>query len=373
MKNLRRWFLAFNAIVLLVMFTLTVYAESLDSQLNDVQNRMSSQESKRNQAQQEVDTVSNQLRILQSELKTATDEYESIQAQLQEKEEQIENNTEILEKTERDLAKRMKVLNKRIRDIYQNGQINYIDVLFGATDFNDLLTRMDLLKRIIKHDYELIMKVKAERELILQKKTELENDRAAIVELKKAAEIKRQEVKERTARKQEVLDRAVNDRDEAERTYQELIETSKQIERMIRAQAMGSGRATGSTGAMIWPVHGVITSEYGWRTHPIFGTSRYHSGLDIGADYGDPIVAADGGTVIYADWMGGYGNAVIIDHGGGITTLYGHNDSLVVGVGQQVSQGQLIAICGSTGYSTGPHCHFEVRVNGEPVDPYGYL
>lgn len=124
----------------------------------------------RNQAQQEVDTVSNQLRILQSELKTATDEYESIQAQLQEKEEQIEKNTEILEKTERDLAKRMKVLNKRIRDIYQNGQINYIDVLFGATDFNDLLTRMDLLKRIIKHDYELIMKVKAERELILQKK-----------------------------------------------------------------------------------------------------------------------------------------------------------------------------------------------------------
>ncbi len=84
-------------------------------------------------------------------------------------------------------------------------------------------------------------------------------------------------------------------------------------------------------------------------------------------------MAADGGTVIYAEWMGGYGNAVIIDHGGGITTLYGHNDSLVVSVGQQVSKGQQIAICGSTGYSTGPHCHFEVRQNGEPVDPYGYL
>lgn len=371
--NFRRGLSGVCAVMLLAVFTLTVYAESLDSQLSDVQNKMSSQQSKASQAQQEVDSISGQLRILQADLQAATQEYESIQNQLSEKEKQIEKNTEILEKTERDLAKRMKILNKRIRDVYQNGQINYIDVLFGATDFNDLLTRMDLLKRVIKHDYELIMKVKAERELILQKKAELESDRAAIVELKKAAEIKQQQVKENKAKKQVVLDRAVNDRNDAERAYQELLETSKQIEQMIRAQSMGSGRAVGSTGAMMWPVNGVITSEYGWRTHPIFGTSRYHSGLDIGADYGDPIVAADGGTVIYAEWMGGYGNAVIIDHGGGITTLYGHNDSLIVGVGQQVSKGQQIAICGSTGYSTGPHCHFEVRQNGEPVDPYGYL
>ena len=124
---------------------------------------------------------------------------------------------------------------------------------------------------------------------------------------------------------------------------------------------------------MIWPVSGEITSPFGWRTHPIFGSSRFHSGLDIGADYGVPIVAAQSGVVIEAGWIGGYGNTVMIDHGGGIVTLYGHNQSLAVDVGQSVAQGQVISYCGSTGNSTGPHCHFEVRLNGEPVSPNNYL
>ena len=124
---------------------------------------------------------------------------------------------------------------------------------------------------------------------------------------------------------------------------------------------------------MIWPISGPITSPFGWRTHPIFGSQRFHSGLDIGGDYGMPIHAAKAGVVSHAGWIGGYGNTVMIDHGGGIVTLYGHNQSLNVSVGQQVSQGQVIAFCGSTGNSTGPHCHFEVRLNGEPVSPYDYL
>ena len=124
---------------------------------------------------------------------------------------------------------------------------------------------------------------------------------------------------------------------------------------------------------MIWPISGEITSEYGWRTHPIYGDAHYHSGLDIGGDYGQPILAAAAGTVIHSGWISGYGNTVIIDHGGGVSSLYGHNEDLAVSEGQHVSQGQVIAFCGSTGNSTGPHCHFEVREGGEPVSPYGYL
>ena len=124
---------------------------------------------------------------------------------------------------------------------------------------------------------------------------------------------------------------------------------------------------------MVWPLSGPITSEFGWRIHPIYGTQKFHSGLDIGGDYGLPIVAAASGVVSDACWISGYGNTVIIDHGGGITTLYGHNQSFAVSVGQSVSQGEVIAYCGSTGNSTGPHCHFEVRVNGSVVSPYGYL
>jgi murein DD-endopeptidase MepM/ murein hydrolase activator NlpD len=105
----------------------------------------------------------------------------------------------------------------------------------------------------------------------------------------------------------------------------------------------------------------------------VFGSARFHSGLDIAADYGDTVVAADGGVVVHADWLGGYGKAVIIEHSNGLQTLYGHNSELVVSEGQAVSKGQMIARAGSTGYSTGPHVHFEVRQGGSPVDPTGYL
>lgn len=375
---MKRYSILLLTLIVLSSFSLTVFASTLDNQLEELQNQMSDQQSKAEEAGVQVTSVSEELRALQADLAAATAEYEAVKKQLDETEVKIEKNTEILEKAEKDLEKRMQVLSKRIRDIYQNGQISYIDVLFGASDFTDFMTRMDLLKRIIQHDFDLIMKIKEERALILEKKAELERDKAAILVLERDADIRRKAMEESKAKKEKVLDKAINDRDTAERAYQELLEASRQVENMIRQSQyrvspggmQGSGKSTGS---MVWPLHGQITSEFGWRTHPIFGTSKYHSGLDIAGDYGMTIVAADGGVVIYAGWISGYGNAVIIDHGRGITTLYGHNDSLTVSEGQNVSQGQTIAYCGSTGYSTGPHCHFEVREGGSPVSPYNYL
>ncbi|MCX6372704.1 MAG: M23 family metallopeptidase [Actinobacteria bacterium] len=124
---------------------------------------------------------------------------------------------------------------------------------------------------------------------------------------------------------------------------------------------------------MMWPVNASVGSPFGWRIHPILGYRKFHTGIDLGVAYGTPIHAADSGTVIYATWMGGYGNVIIIDHGRGISTLYAHQSSLAVGTGTRVVRGQVIGYVGSTGFSTGPHLHFEVRVNGNPVDPMGYL
>ena len=124
---------------------------------------------------------------------------------------------------------------------------------------------------------------------------------------------------------------------------------------------------------MVYPCAGEITSSFGWRTHPILGYQRFHSGVDFGADYGTTIHAADSGTVIFSGWYGGYGNAVILDHGNGISSLYGHTSELYVSEGQTVQRGQSIAAVGSTGLSTGPHLHFEVRQDGDPVDPMAYL
>lgn len=376
MDNLKRYSVVATALFVLSSFSITVFASSLEDKLSDIQNQMSDQKNKAAEAQQKVESVSDQLRIIQQNLQTVTDEYKSIKNQLNDTEEKIDKNKDVLAKAEEELAARMKILNKRIRDIYENGQISYVDVLFGAKDFNDFMTRMDLLKRIIKHDYDLIIKIQDQRKLILDKKAELERNQAALKELEKAAELKKKEVEENKAKQEKILDKMSNDRDTAERAYQELLEASRQVEQMIRQSRyqVSGGKGSGkSTGTMIWPISGPITSEFGWRTHPIFGTEKYHSGLDIGGEYGMSVVAADGGVVIYAGWISGYGNAVIIDHGNGVSSLYGHNQSLVVSEGQSVSQGQLIAYCGSTGNSTGPHVHFEVRENGSPVSPYNYL
>lgn len=354
----------------------TALADDLEDQLADLQRQAEEQQAKTNEASAKVENVSERLRQIQEELRVATAEYKEVKGQLDSVEDKITDNTELLEKTEADLKVKNKKLQQRVRDIYINGQISYVDVLFGAKDFADLMTRMDVLKRIIKHDYDLIMKVKEEKATVENTRAQLEKDKAEAEVLVTDAQAKKAKVEDKASEQQVLLDQAIYDRDTSERMYEEIMAASQEVANMIRRSQMSSAGYSGApagAGGMIWPISGPITSEFGWRTHPIFGTARFHSGLDIGGDYGMPIYAAAGGTVIYAGWISGYGNAVIIDHGGGVTTLYGHNDSLNVSEGENVAQGQVIAMCGSTGNSTGPHCHFEVRENGEPVSPYGYL
>ena len=354
----------------------TALADDLEDQLADLQRQAEEQQAKTNEASAKVESVSERLRQIQEELRVATAEYKEVKGQLDSVEDKISDNTELLQKTEADLKVKNKKLQQRVRDIYINGQISYVDVLFGAKDFADLMTRMDVLKRIIKHDYDLIMKVKEEKATVENTRAQLEKDKAEAEVLVADAQAKKAKVEDKESEQQVLLDQAVYDRDTSERMYEEIMAASQEVANMIRRSQMSSAGYSGApagAGGMIWPISGPITSEFGWRTHPIFGTARFHSGLDIGGDYGMPIYAAASGTVIYAGWISGYGNAVIIDHGGGVTTLYGHNDSLNVSEGENVAQGQVIAMCGSTGNSTGPHCHFEVRENGEPVSPYGYL
>lgn len=354
----------------------TALADDLEDQLADLQRQAEEQQAKTNEASAKVENVSERLRQIQEELRVATAEYKEVKGQLDSVEDKISDNTELLQKTEADLKVKNKKLQQRVRDIYINGQISYVDVLFGAKDFADLMTRMDVLKRIIKHDYDLIMKVKEEKATVENTRAQLEKDKAEAEVLVTDAQAKKAKVEDKESEQQVLLDQAIYDRDTSERMYEEIMAASQEVANMIRRSQMsyaGYSGAPAGAGGMIWPISGPITSEFGWRTHPIFGTARFHSGLDIGGDYGMPIYAAASGTVIYAGWISGYGNAVIIDHGGGVTTLYGHNDSLNVSEGENVAQGQVIAMCGSTGNSTGPHCHFEVRENGEPVSPYGYL
>ena len=345
--------------------------------------------------QGKIDSVSEFKRQLDEDASVAVADYEEKQAALDETIYRIgENETKLAEVTA-ELNEKHGVLEKRVRDIYINGQISYLDVLFGAQDFGDFLTRMDLLKRVMIRDSELVANVLAYQTEIKEVGKQLEADKRIQEELAAKAEEAKNISLEKVAKQQALIDLMQNDKAIYDQQYDEMMASSAEVERLIQEnkyrkaaeeearrrqeQMAQMGNVDGGYvmqnygGGMIWPISGPITSEFGWRTHPIFGSARFHSGLDIGGDYGMPIHAAQSGVVIEAGWIGGYGNTIMIDHGGGIVTLYGHNESLAVGVGQSVNQGDVIAYCGSTGNSTGPHCHFEVRVGGEPVSPWDYL
>ena len=379
MRKARFWQRILSTVLVLMLLCIAmtpVLADELEDkqqQLDNIQKQIDEQQRKADRARSKERTVAEQLRTIQDELDSAQNEFDAVNDLLNNTEQQIKANTELMAQLTKKLEAQHKILERRLRDIYKNGQVSYLDVLLGAKDFGDFVTRMDLVKKILAYDTTLIQGTKADREKLAKAKAQLEVDRVKIVGLRKLAAEKRTQVAARRQERQGVLNAATYERETAERAYRELIDTSKQIEQMIRRIQSGEKNIGGSTGTLIWPAEGPVTSPFGWRTHPIFGTQRLHTGIDIGADYGDTVSAADGGVVIHSDWMGGYGNAVIIDHGNGISTLYAHNSQLLVSEGQTVGKGQTISRVGSTGYSTGPHLHFEVRQSGTPVNPLNFL
>ena len=363
----------FSALYLMTLSPL-VQAESLEEQRDAHIEKAEQAQKKKNEIDSTIEGLSEEKRAIDEAADEATKAYKDVRKELDATEERIDENEAKLQVLNKDFAKKRSQLAKRVRDIYINGQISYLDVLFGAKDFQDFFTRMDLLKRVIEQDYGLVQVVFAEKTAIEQSQKALETDRAAKEKLVQSAAERRKEAEKKQSAKQAIIDKMETDRATQERIINENLAASKEVEQMIRnSRYQPASPALSGGGALNWPLGGPITSPFGWRVHPITGASRFHSGIDIGGDYGDTIHAAGAGVVSYAGWISGYGYAVIIDHGGGISTLYGHNQALLVSEGQSVSQGQPIAECGSTGNSTGPHCHFEVRVDGEPVNPMGYL
>lgn len=367
--------------------------EDLTNQLDSIQQQVNQQNAAKADAETVIGSVSEQLRQIEEQLRQATAELGTIKEQRVAVENDITLNERQLAEAQKRLEGRESVFYKRVRDIYINGRLSYLDVVIGSKDFSDFANRLEVLKRIIDSDITLINEIKKERADIEAHKQKLEADRAKLVELEKAALAKQAEIEQKKAERNVVLQKAQNDRATAMQAIEELNASSAQVSAMLKerqaaraaaaAAAAAAAQSSGGqgtsdnwvqgTGQLGWPVSGEITSPYGYRVHPIWGTTIYHSGIDIGVDEGTPVHAADGGVVVWSGWMGGYGYAVVIDHGNGLSTLYGHNSELAVDEGQSVAKGQVISYAGSTGNSTGPHVHFEVRVNGDPVDPMGYL
>ena len=326
----------------------------------------------------------------QQEILRLMDEIDKTGRQLAELNEQIAQINEALEQRRRELAdaerrvaERDELLKTRLRAMYMDGVGTYLDVLMSASSFSDFVDRLHYVSLIVRQDRDLLEESRKNRDLVEQKRREVEQELARAREAERQlaqvkAELDRKE-KEKEVRIQS-LDRDIRRLDDVTEEQLEYLRqlAAKKAELIRRKRQLENQQVDFYKGGLLaWPLPGYsprnITSPFGVRSDPFTGASASHKGIDIGVPGGSNIVAAEKGVVVVAEWVNGYGNTVVIDHGNGLRTLYGHARKLFVKEGQVVERGQKIAEVGSTGRSTGNHLHFEVHRNGVPVDPMPYL
>lgn len=285
-----------------------------------------------------------------------------------------------LDETVGDVTRMNDAVNKRLRSLYMDGRLSLLQMILEASDISTLLDRLYFQQKIVTSDKKLLadLKVKVEELNVLKGKLAKQKELLAVSINTIESQKKQYAYLARTNK--ELQKKYLQDAAAFERAEKQKLRESKEFENQILSIIGNEPKEAtkGSTGSFSWPIGcRKITSNYGYRNHPLKRRRILHTGLDIGCPNRSPVKAADGGTVIYAGWKGGYGNTVMINHGyrGGknLVTLYGHMSALKVRKGQSVGKGQTVGLEGSTGYSTGPHLHFEVRVNGKPVNPRSYL
>lgn len=350
--------------VMLALFlsveTATVSAASLsdlNSRIKENQKKLEEGKAQESSLATQVSALEKQLGQLESAISEGEARLVVLEQELAEAQKKVETQNENL--------------NARLRNMYKSGSIGFVDVLLDSGSFSEFLTNLDLVERIYSSDQTVLSDLEDAHQEVEQKKQEVETLQAELKTSKEETEKSKATVeakKAEIAQSNEELDKMIDaDKAEADALVAEL-QKSKTVS--------SSSDSTYSGGVLAWPVpgYGRITSPFGYRNHPISGSYKMHTGIDIGTSGATPpIVAANGGTVIYSGWKGGYGKAIMIDHGGGIVTLYAHCSSLHVSKGASVSRGQTIANVGSTGNSTGPHLHFEVRQDGAYKNPLNYL
>ena len=379
-------------------------ADSLAAQKAEVQKKINSLEADKDATLEKKAALDEQIMLTQQEIDNIAAQIEVYHQLIRQKELEVE----AAQKAE---DEQLQKYRDRVQTMEENGNISYLAVLFEADSFSDFLSRLDFVHEVMIYDEQLYNDYIAAKEATIRAKEALE-DALAQEEAAKALEEEKKAELEEQVRAAEAYVAELQSNIETQAAYYaqvdaaqaelnaqirekeaELAEQIRQEEerrrreeeaRRAAAASSGSGSSGGSsssgsiargTGSFIWPTPSCygITSDYGYRVHPISGAYRLHAGIDIGAGYGAQILASDSGTVTASYYHWSYGNMVMISHGNGYTTLYAHMSSIAVSTGQSVSQGQLIGYVGSTGDSTGPHCHFEIRYNGNYCDPKDYF
>lgn len=361
------------ALVLTMVGTTSVFAAS--SKQGQIQNQIDKKEDQIDANNKKTSELKNKINTLEATIKSTESDLISIRAEISQINAKTSNINAKVGKLEKDIKNQQETLDSRLRSMYKNGNLGIIQVLLGSVSIQDFMSNFKLINELHKSDTTILKELEKNHQEVAAQKTELDK-LASKLKSHEAAQVEKQKQLE----KDKVEVAAAKSKIEADtgdlyREIDKLNAESARLSSEIVGMQDSNSTYTGS-GKFQWPFPGYkrISSPYGWRTHPITGKKKFHSGIDLAGPSGSPIVAAESGKVISAGWnSGGYGNMVVIDHGSGISTLYAHNSSLTVSKGQTVKKGQTIAKCGSTGFSTGPHLHFEVRKNGATQNPRNWI
>lgn len=379
--------------------SLTIEKNKKKQEQTEVKNKIKKQKSNISNTESEKKVVKNEIVNLDERIQVTSAKISTLEGEISSLNKDIKENQDKLEEAQVNLNENTEALRMRLREMYKRGNVNYLEVILNSKDIEELLRNNEIISSIAKADRELIEFIGEQIETIKETEERLQIDKAKLSANKAAVINERQSYQAAIDAKNnymKVLESNLElykaEFEKAQANWDsldaEIVRLQKQISEQKKAEE-AAARARKATRVhsnisvssaprngqkYTWPVpgHYSISSPYGYRVHPILGYSKFHSGIDIPAPSGTPIVATKSGTVIMSKLMSGYGNVVMIDHGDTVT-VYAHCSALNVGVGESVKAGDVVAFVGSTGLSTGAHLHFEVRVNGSPVNPLGYV
>ncbi|MBR6473219.1 MAG: peptidoglycan DD-metalloendopeptidase family protein [Firmicutes bacterium] len=360
------------------------FAQTYEEQIKEKEGEVEQIDDEREEIKNELSQVADEIKELQAsvdqtnaQISQTTQDIKATEGRIEDKKEEIKQKKKEIKKKQKEIQKREEGLNERLVVMYKNGSVGFIDVLMGSNSISEFVSNVEMIQKIYENDVDVLKllekehkKLEKERKKLQEEEQELQAIQAELAQKKETLKAQVEQLNAQQTKLDEKKKYLLKKDDELKAQADALID---QIKKLQDASRVYEG------GAFNWPVPSstYISSSFGGRIHPVYRTWRVHTGTDIAASYGADIVAAASGKVIMATWYGGYGNCVMIDHGtkdgASIVTLYGHCSSLCVSLGQEVQRGQLIARVGSTGTSTGNHCHFEVRINGQYVDPMGYF
>lgn len=347
--------------------------QELRQQRQQVEQQRTQLLNQRDRLQSQENHVQKHLKGLKQQIKATSTQIQATESRLQREIRHLQTLEASLVKAEQAFYQRQFSTVARLRFLQRQQLDRGWAVLLQSENLNQFLDRRRQLRQVYKADRQMLTDLQEESKRLEKRRDQVEQSRNQTALLRQELLAQKAGFESQANSQQEMITRLKSDRRALEAAESQLAKDSQLIALLIRQRSPYGGVVIQGNGQFVYPSDGPITSGFGWRIHPILGYRRFHAGIDFGADYGTVIFAADQGTVILAGWYGGYGNAVVIDHGNGLTTLYGHASELYVSEGQMVQRGQPIAAVGSTGLSTGPHLHFEVRTSGNPVDPIAFL